>query len=306
MNTKHKAISALLAAILPLCFAAAVPFNPADKGDDYLLITDEPNRQPKEFAPPERRIERIMSWLEENNPEKAKELKQLRTENPEKFRTEIGKIARERFRESWSKRREKMAGLGFEPGPNMPFAGPLGPNEPPREHMREAFRERMQERESEILEWLKKNYPEEAQKLAELKEKDPNLYGRQMATSFRKYGRIMELISEYPELADVFKKDMELRRQQHELLEKIKVATNDDEKKKLTAELEQVIGDRFDIIVKRKQAEYEQLLKRLENLKQEVNRSNAEIEGWKQTKNEKVKERLNELMSKTDRFEWDR
>ena len=268
MKTKHMVIPALLTAALLLCLAAALPCNAADKADENSPSVGEPNQQHKEFAPSEKR-----DW---------------------------------HFKERWSKRREKMAEQGFGHGPNMPFAGPPGPNESPREHMRGAFIERLQEREPELLEWLKKNYPDEAQKLADLKVKDPELYKRQLALSFRKYGRTIELSSEYPELADVFKKDTELRKQQHELLEKIKATANDDEKKKLTAELEQVISDRFDIIVKRKQVEYEQLLKRLENLTEEVNRSNAEIEKWKQTKDEKVKERLNELLTRTDRFEWDR
>jgi len=270
MKTKHTEISALLATSVLLCVIVALPCNAADKSEGNAPPPDEPNVPHKELAPPEKGIEHPIDWG--------------------------GKTG-------WHKGKP---GREFRPGPNMPFAGPLGPNEPPREQIREAFRERLQERVTELLEWLKKNYPEEAQKLTDLKDKNPDLYRRQVALSFRKYGRIMEASLENPELADVFKKDMELRKQQHELLEKIKATANNDEKTKLTAELEQVISDRFDVIVKRKQAEYEQLLKRLENLKEEVNTSKAEIEKWKQTKDEKVKERLNELMSKTDRFEWDR
>ena len=306
MKTRHKAISALLTAAVLLYFVAAVPCNAAEKTDGNSLSAGMPDQQHKQFEPPEKRIERIMSWLEENDPEKAKEMKQLRSENPEKFKAEFEKIAREHFRKKMDKRREKMAERRFLHGQGMPLPDHLGPNEPQGEHKREMFRERLQEKESELLDWLKKNYPDEAQKLAELKDKDADLYRRQMSLSFRKYGRIIEASEENPELAEVFKKDMELRKQQHELLEKIKAATNDDEKKKLTTELEQTISDRFDVIVKRKQIEYEQLLKRLKNLTEEVGKSNVEIEKWKQTKSEKVKERLNELLSKTDRFEWDR
>jgi HlyD family secretion protein len=43
------------------------------------------------------RIERTMGFLAETNPEKAEELKQLRQSDPEKFKTELKKLMRERF-----------------------------------------------------------------------------------------------------------------------------------------------------------------------------------------------------------------
>jgi len=42
------------------------------------------------------RIERTMGFLEQKNPEKAQELKQLRQSDPEKFKTELKKLMRER------------------------------------------------------------------------------------------------------------------------------------------------------------------------------------------------------------------
>jgi len=42
-------------------------------------------------------IERTMGFLEQMNPEKAQELKQLQASDPEKFKTELKKLMREQF-----------------------------------------------------------------------------------------------------------------------------------------------------------------------------------------------------------------
>jgi predicted nuclease with TOPRIM domain len=70
--------------------------------------------------------------------------------------------------------------------------------------------------------------------------------------------------------------------------------------------LKEVLNHRFDAILKRKQIEYEQLLKKLERLKKEVEQRNAKVEKWKDAgfKNESVKARLEELLGKTDEFKW--
>ena len=68
-----------------------------------------------------------------------------------------------------------------------------------------------------------------------------------------------------------------------------------------------VVSSRFDLIVKRKQIEYEQLRNRLEKLKKEVEQREAEVEKWKDAKfkNESVKARLEELVSGAEKFQWD-
>ena len=61
---------------------------------------------------------------------------------------------------------------------------------------------------------------------------------------------------------------------------------------------------KFDLIVKRKQITYEQLRKELEELKERVKESEAEVEKWKKVKSEKVNERLEELIGRTEKFNW--
>jgi hypothetical protein len=165
----------------------------------------------------------------------------------------------------------------------------------------------MQEKEADHLKWLEKNYPDDAAKLTELKKKNPELYLKQMMHSMRTYGRIEEAEKENPQLAEVLKSDLQLRREQDKLLGKIKDAATENEKKQLSDELEKTISNRFDFIVKRKQIEYEMLLKRLEKLKEDVKKSEATVEKWKDQKfkNDAVKSRIEELLSRSEKFQWD-
>ena len=169
------------------------------------------------------------------------------------------------------------------------------------------IRERARERYAEYIEWLEENYPEEAEKLAELRESKPELYMRQIALSLKKYGRIAEAAKENPQLAEVLKESLQLTKQRDKLIRKIRKATDEDEKKKMVEELKEVISSKFDLIVKRKQMAYEQLRKELEKLQKEVKKNEAEAEKWKdpEFKNESVKARVEELISRTSKFKWD-
>jgi hypothetical protein len=247
------------------------------------------------FELTEEKIERIMNQLAKTDPEKAEELKQLQAKDPEKFKAEIREVMREqfgkRFRERMEKRSEqhsKKFGEPFGPGGMPPGVG-------------------MPWRYDKYLNWLKENYAEEAKKLAELSTKDTDLYSKQLELSLKKYGRIAEAARENPQLAEVLKEDLALRQQQDKLLGQIETA-GDKEKEKLVTELKEVLNHRFDAILKRKQIEYEQLLKKLERLKKEVEQRNAKVEKWKDAgfKNESVKARLKELLGKTDEFKWNK
>jgi len=183
----------------------------------------------------------------------------------------------------------------------------MGPGGTLGEGRREMMRGRMRERHAEYIEWLEKNHPEEAEKLAELREKKPELYMRHIALSLKKYGRIAEAAKGNPELAKVLKEDLELKKERDKLLRKITAASDDGEKKESVEQLQEVIGSRFDLIVRRKQIEYEQLLKKLEKLRERVKESEAEVEKWKDAefKNENVKVRLEKLISRKEEFGWD-
>jgi hypothetical protein len=97
-----------------------------------------------------------------------------------------------------------------------------------------------------------------------------------------------------------------LRQQQDKLLGAIETA-GDKEKEELVKDLKEVINNRFDVIVKRKQIQYEELINKLEKLKERAKQSEAELDKWKnpKLKDENVKARLEELLSKSEKFKWD-
>lgn len=278
----------IILAAITVIFLGTAPCRAAEEGE-------RPRREFRGGQMSDEMVERMLEQLAERNPQKAKELKELREKDPEKFRAEFRRTMRE-FREAFGGQRgDRGCRRGERGGAGGGAGGGEGGG---RRGMR------MRERYAEHLEWLEKNYPEEAKKLAALKEENPELYRKQMAISLRKYRGIKEAEKENPELAKVLKEDLALKGKRNRLVRKIRASKDNEEKEKLAEELEEVISDRFDLILRRKQIAYEQLLKKLEKLKKEVKRSEASIEKWKDAdlKGEKVKTRLKEPTPATEEY----
>jgi hypothetical protein len=266
-------------------------------------------RHPAKASP--ERIERLLDRIAENNPERAKELRKLKEENPEQFRTELRELMRRRFEErsgSHLKERPRHRGrkgkdeLDRRASFGPPPAGGGGPFERGgRSHMRK----RTAARHAEYIEWLEQNYPEEAEKLQQLRDKDPDLYRRQLMLSVKKYGRIAEASRENPGLAELLKKDFELKRARNELVEQI-ADSKEAEREELVKELEEIISQRFDLIVERKQIEYDQLREKLEQLKKKVEESESKVEKWKdpEFKQQNIKTRVEKLIDDAQEFRW--
>jgi len=123
----------------------------------------------------------------------------------------------------------------------------------------------------------------------------------------KKYGRIIEEGRRNPELAEVLIEDLKLKKRRDELLKKIRTVKSESEKKKLVAELEEVVSGRFDLIVRRKQIAYERLLRWLEELRKRIRESRGEIVRWRDEKfkNENVKQRTGDLLEEIPKFNWD-
>ncbi|MFA5239695.1 MAG: hypothetical protein WC476_08335 [Phycisphaerae bacterium] len=320
MRTSYITILVLAMAAVMLS-ATALPCPAAeDVNEDNIWAEDAANWEQGRFELTDERIERIMSRLTQTDPNKAEELKQLQAKDPEKFKTELKEVMKEKFGKRFGKRMQersehRMKNRGLPPGPNSmpppPCATggegmPVGPGGP--DGGRPFGHGRMLPGmlgPDEYLEWLKENYAEEAEKLAALNEKDPNLYWRQFGLSLKKYGKIAEAARENPQLAEVLKKDLELREQQNKLLGEIEAA-GDKDKEELVGALKEVINNRFDVIVERKQIEYEQLLQKLDGLKNEVEARKGKIEKWKDAKfkAESVEARLEELLGNNEKFRW--
>jgi len=268
---------------------AAMPCS-ADRNDEDNMWTEGEDRGPgpgprlgfrpgrgpgrERFELTDEEVDRIMEGLKKRSPEKAKELAELRKKDPDKFREELGRHAREEFRKVIGERIEKWQA----------------------------------ERRARFLEWLAKNMPDEAGELAKLKERNPELYGQKYELVLKKYGRIYNESRRNPELAKVLIEDLRLQKRRDQLLGKIHTTTSRKEKEKLTKELEEIIGHRYDLIVTRKQIAYERLLKWLEDLQNRVKESRAEIRRARddKVKAENVEKRKQDLLEeKKEEFRWD-
>jgi len=238
----------------------------------------------------------LLEKIRQDDPNEAARLEKLRNEDPKLFREEIRKATRQ-LRPG----PEGLAPDRLRRGTQMEenSEGPMGMMG------REKVREHIQERENELMAWLEKNEPEKAKELAALKTTDPPAYKRRLMFEMRNYRQIIDAEQTNPALAEVLKKDMALKQKRNELLEKIKGTADEKQKEELTKQLKEVLGQRFDLIVQKKQLKYEELKKKLEDLQQVVNKSQAELENLKSKKAEQIDKHMEELMSHSEKLNWD-
>ncbi len=251
------------------------------------VAADEPKQErnniwkdePRETRPPwqpdltNEQIERILKGIQGRDPAKAKALTELRRKDEDRFRTELREQGRPEidqiFRERWEARR--------------------------------------QERNNRFIEWLKVNYPAEEQTLAKLREGDTQLYLAAFDNVMSRYGYIFEAENASPELGTVLKEDLELRKRSDELCCRLRNEKSDAKRQALGTELTEIVSRRYDLIVRRKEIAYEQLLKRLDELQRQLTESKDDIAKFKdaQIKRENVRQRIRDLTENKVRFKWD-
>jgi len=274
----------------------------APAGDDMAADTPMPPDNEMQ-ATDEGFVTKILEKIKKDNPEEAAKLEKLQKDNPKQFRIELRKYCRQC----------KMACEGNEPNRchfrgddmqgNMPGPdgqrgqqGPMGG--------KEGIRQQIQEKETELMTWLNKNDPNEAKELKALKETDARAYARRMMFEMKTYRDIMFAEQTNPALAEVLKKDLVLKQKRNELLDQIKAATDETKKKELTVQLKDVLGQRFDLIVQKKQLRYEELKTKLVELQKHVNESQAELENIKTKKAEQVDKYLDKLLNQSEEIDW--
>jgi len=236
--------------------------------------------EPKETQPPwyqrdlpEDVADKIMKGLQQRDPAKAKQLSGLRQKDPEQFQAEL--------RQRGQPELDQIA--------------------------RDRLDARRRERNTKFIEWLKASYPKEEQALAKLKERDPQLYISGFDRLMKQYGYIFEADSSCPEMGTVLKADFELKTRAEELCKQIRNEKSDAKKQTLGMELQDVVAKRYDLVVRRKEIACEQLLKKLNDLQNQVRESKDEIATWRdsKTKQENVRQRIRALTENKVRFKWD-
>jgi hypothetical protein len=297
-KTHEKAVFFVIAALLLSCTFSS-PVIAAEED----IWSDEPAKTPRRFQLTDERIEQILNRIAEKAPQRAEELKRLRKEDPEKFNEQI---------------RAELAKI--QPPPKPGPEGPRGERDFSRRRPTESptpgdrprtrgqgrtgrWRENMQRRHEEYIQWLEKRYPDEAERLDELQQNDPEQYFKSVFSSMRKYGRIMDAEKRNPELADILKEDLEIQDLRVELLEQIK-QSNDKKREELVKQLEDLVSRRFDLIVRKKQLQYEDLQKRLQEMQAELKQRQLEVRKLQETKDKALKERLEELIGQTEKVNW--
>jgi hypothetical protein len=298
----------ILAVSVIMSFFVAMPVGAAEKPkpqDENIWSDDQPTSEQKLTGMAEEITCRLLDRIARTDPEKAEYLKRLAKENPEQFRAELKKLSRDRFGRDLRGRKDRRFPRGRLDS-DMPFeTDRFGPGGGGRHMKRGMGREHMRARHAELLEWLKENYPEKAEKLAQLQDENPKLYMRKLMLCMKKYGRIAEASRSNPQLAEILKEDFKLKKERNKLLREIAGTADDEGKKQLTGQLEQTVASRFDLIVKRKQIAHKQLRAELEKLQQKVQKREAELKKWKEIKDQKVKQRIKELISRTEKFSWE-
>jgi uncharacterized coiled-coil protein SlyX len=264
----------------------------SQQGENAVDTNDEIDRGVPwtefDFISPEH-VQMILYGIRRIDPQKADRLEKLYETDFESFKKDSTNFMREH-------RDELFPGWG-KPDDKEPGKGPH--NRMWQEQIKE-----MQQRNEEYLNWLRGNYPAEANELEQARKENPGLYMRRLMKSGRKYGAVAMAAKTNPQLAEVLKKDIELKDQRDEILKKLETAQA-DEKDALIAQLKNVVAARFDIIIQRQQLQHQELLAKLKKLEKRVKDSEQEVEKWKASKDKEVETRVKKLLEGEDEFKWD-
>ena len=220
----------------------------------------------------------FFEMLEEKNPEKAVQLRELKENDPNAFREEMKKIGA-RHRRS---RREKG-----------------------NDDMQGRYRRKMKGDSEKFMAWLEKSYPEKAQKLAELKDENGGRFSRAAMQIAKKYRPIYNNeLKGNTELVSILKDEIALRQRTGEITTKIKATTNEDEKRKLTAELKFTLSEKFDNIIAKRNLQSLDLQKKLGELQKELKEMEEKTVEIKANKDKEVQNKLDNILSKKSEFQW--
>lgn len=294
--TQKMALLPILILFLTAVFAYAQPPQPAEPPPEPPVAPPPAPLESPGFTFDEDYIAGLLDQVKQNDPNEAQRLENLRQENPGLFQVEIRKLARAQKEQQRGPESERFRHRTAMQDQENQMMFPRG---------RDRGRDRNQAMEAELISWLEKNEPEKAKELAALKEKDPPAYMRRLSLEMKKYRQIIETERTNPALAELLKKDLGLKEKRNELLEKLKGTTDEKQKTELTAQLKEVIGERFDVILQKKQLKYEELKKKLEELQQSVKKSQAELENFKNKKEEHIKKYMESLINQAEQFDWD-
>ena len=293
------------AAVIIVLLSCPMPvFAESDNGSD---IWTEDTNPPMGDIRSDRRIDAFLDRIEQDNPQRAEELRKLRKEDPDKFQQALREEMQKYRPADRPRSQDSMAGPRGPMGPGGPRQeGPnamQGPEGPGGDAPRNRWLEHLQRRHDEFIEWLQKNNPELATELAQLKDKDQNEYFARVMDARRQYDPILRAERDNPELASVLKEDMALQKQREELLREIRGAEG-EKRDQLFKDLEALVSQRFDLIIRKKTLQYQELEERLKRLQVELEKRQTEVQKLQVGKNQAVKQRVKDLTAQIETIDW--
>ena len=153
------------------------------------------------------------------------------------------------------------------------------------------------EDEQKIIQFSSTIDPNVRVNLENLKNENPDRYGRKIQRLYREYVFLKRLEEEEPQR---YQEAIDLRKlsaRADKLAEKYKKSDNDTERKQLKTDLKQILTNVFDLREKERFAEIDRIRTRLERLQ-------TEMKERRENKNEIVENHLNKIIGKDHLYEW--
>lgn len=229
----------------------------------------------------EQQIDRFLARLSQSSGARAAELKKMRITQPQRFRWEI----REEIATRFFQRISPSDTVKPKPAENVIAAD--GPSDA------------AVERYDALMAWLETTFPRQAEQL----KANPAPSEARINELFSRYEPVMRAERNNPPLAEAMKEDIATQMRCDELLLELPYAGEND-RQAIVGELEQLTSKRFDLIVLKRQLQHDQLRRRLERLSQELDKKKDELELLRNSKDQAVKERVKELVERTDKTDW--
>lgn len=288
--------------VIAALFALMVYPSPAAADEFEDIWKEGPNGPPRQMELDKERLDQLVKHVAEGNSQREEQLRQLYTKDRDKFWSEVraffGKQQEQGGRSEGGRQVESGGG---GPGGGGPGRGGArdGQGGPRSSRWRE---EQLKRRHDEFISWLKENFPDIEKDLSQYSDK-PEEYFKRFSEVKDKYEHVMMTQKRDPELAKVLKEEIELTDYRNELLKDIRRA---DKKKRqqLIEQLTVVVSRRFDLIVRKKQLQFEELHRRLERLQKELAEREKELGNLIESKEEATKSRIKVLLDPKQKVEW--
>lgn len=245
------------------------------------LWEDETGGQTNSLELSRESIDQLLSKLDTESPDLARQLRQWRKDDPFRFVLEIRRIALARNPKAASRQPKTNAG------------DPAVPIDPIRQGQ---WRQNQEKLIAEFMDWFKAAYPDKATPLQQLHKKDYEEFLNRISAIRRRFEPLMRAEKRDPELAKILRKDIELQDLCGELLGKIAAAKN-KERRTLTEQLTRVVANQFDIIVQKRRLKYADIESKIGQMQKEVDEQKRQLDQLVQKKEQVTQDRVKELLT---------